>query len=266
VAVFGKQEFGNTAIDGKGVTPSSCATTVSWWTAAALAGDQITIDFEGGLDYLAVWPVGTTDFNIHSSETVKEYEIGQNDKQEAVFTTPVAGLMPLEFFTAEGGLGCGNSRNEPGPYDFIATVRHALAAALMPIAGIHTNSTVTGTASLVDGTPITDGIVFHLVAKWHSGSAAYRAATAGGMLSFALALPSETAGKTVRIVITRAEDSNYQAVKSVPLKVKVASPPTHPRHRHHHHRRHKCHKGFKKRRKHGKIRCVKVKPHTRFEK
>lgn len=243
---YGKQLFGNTATDGHGITPTSCATAASWWSLPTSAGDQITIDFEGDLDYLAAWPVGTTDFNIHSSSALKESEVGENDRQEAIFTTPVGGVVPLEFYIAEGGLGCGNNNHEPGPYDFTASVRHALVAGLTPVTSIYTKSIVTGTAYLADGTPAPDGLIFHLVAKWHNSGklirATYSAATASGALSFQLALPPKIVGKTTRVAISRAEDASYQAAKSVPLNVKVAGRkvPAH-RHRHHHHHRHRHH-------------------------
>jgi hypothetical protein len=247
--VYGKQLFGNTATDDGGKTLSDCVDGESWWTLPVLAGDQIKIDYEGGLDYMQAWNVGTTDFNIHTAPNPQQFHIGSNDKEESIIKAPIAGNMPLRFysFNEEGFCIFEGSGDDyaPGPYDFTATVQHALAAALTPITSIYTNSIVTGTASFADGTPVPDGVIFNLVAKWHTASAAYSAATTGGRLSFSLALPPETVGKTVRIVITRAEDTSYQAVKSVPLKVKVANAPSvhhHHRHHHHHHHRHHHHR------------------------
>lgn len=226
--VYGEQLFGNTAIDDGGKTLSNCVDGESWWSMPVLAGDQIKVDYEGGLDEMQAWGVGTTDFNIHDAPDPQQFRIGSKGKAEAIVKASVAGIMPLRFFSVEGGL-CeifgGPDEYAPGPYDFTATVQHALAAALTPIASIYTNSTLAGTASLADGTALPDGVIFSLVAKWPTASAAYSAATVGGTLAFPLALPPETAGKTIRIVITRAEDTSYQAVKSVPLKVKVANPP-----------------------------------------
>ena len=146
----------------------------------------------------------------------------------------------------------------PGPYDFIATVQHGLATALNPVTTILPTSVVTGGANLIDGGPIPEGLIFNLVAKWHQKgelfTATYSAATVGGTLSFQLALPPETAGKTVQLSITRPEDPGYLAVKSVPANVKVAPAPTKAkpkkkkrrrrhkhRHKHHKHKHHHKH-------------------------
>jgi hypothetical protein len=251
---YGQQLFGNTATDDGGETLSDCVDGESWWTLPVLAGDQVKIDYEGGLDYMQVWGVGTTDFNIHTAPSPQQFHIGSNDKEESIVKAAIAGSMPMRFysFDEEGFCIFSGSGDDyvPGPYDFTAVVQHALAAALTPVVGIYTNSIVTGAASLVDGSSLPDGVIFNLVAKWHGSegphSVAYSASTTAGSLNFALALPSETVGKTVRIVITRGEDTSYQAVKSVPLKVAVAGVPSvrhhrHRRHHHHHHRRHHHH-------------------------
>ncbi|HEY8502448.1 MAG TPA: hypothetical protein VIL21_07155 [Solirubrobacterales bacterium] len=246
---YGKQLFGNTAVDDGGKTLSDCVDGESWWALPVLAGDHVKIDYEGGLDYMQAWDVGTTDFNIHTAPFPQMFHIGSNDKEESVIEAPVGGTMPLRFysFDEEGFCIFSGSGDDykPGPYDFIASVQHALSTAITPVTLILRKSIITGAASLADGSLVPDGLTFNLVVKWHSGGellrASYPATTAGGALAFQLALPPETAGKTVRLAISRPEDTSYQASKSVPLNVKVKAAPRHRHHRHrhkHHHRHH----------------------------
>jgi hypothetical protein len=249
---FGHQLFGNTASDDGGKTLSDCVDGESWWSLPVLAGDKIKIDWEGGADYMQAWQVGTTDFNIHTAPFPQQFHIGSNDKEESVIEAPVAGTMPLRFYsvTEEGFCIFDTSGDDytPGPYDFVANVQHALATALTPATWIYPNTVITGAASLIDGSPLPDGVVFNLVAKWHSSGnllkASYSAATAGGSLAFQLALPEETVGKVVRLAISRPEDTSYQAAKSAPINVRVApiaAPAPHRHHRRHRHHRHHHH-------------------------
>jgi hypothetical protein len=258
---FGQQLFGNAATDDEGKTLSECVDGESWWTLPVHAGDKVKIDWEGGVDIAQPWSIGTTDFNIQHSQTLGQFKTGTNFKQESFVTSSVSGNIPLRFYsvTEEGFCVLETSGDvvKPGPYDFIATVQHALATALSPIppTGIYPNSTLTGAASLVDGSPLPDGTIFTLVAKWNSSitkkptSLAFSAPTVADGLTFPLALPAETEGKTVRLAISRGEDSTYQTVQSVPIKVPVARLPVvkpqkkkHHRRRHHHHRRHHRHR------------------------
>jgi hypothetical protein len=257
---YGQQLFGNTLADSKGETLSDCVDGESWWSLPVHVGDEVKVDWEGGADVMQAWGVGTTDFSIHDAPNPQQFDAGSNAKQESFIKAPATGVMPLRFYSEDEEGFCilfHSSQVAPGPYDFVATVQHALATALAPLppTGIYPNSVLAGSASLVDGSPLPDGLVFNLVVKWHSSatkkstSLAYSAATAAGGLAFPLALPAETQGKSVRIVITRPADATYLAVKSVPLKVPVAFlPVSHPkkhhhrRHRHRHKHKHRHHK------------------------
>ncbi len=207
---FNKQLFGNTAADGQ----SSCGGT-SWWLLPVLAGDKVKIDFEGNVNALLIWPVGTTDFNIHSARQFGEADIGGNGKQEALFKAPLNGSMPIEFHSY-----CYDE--PPGPYDFIATDRHALVASLERYVHITRTSTLTGTANLADGTPTPDGLRFTLTVTWARGKAQYSAASQGGSLSFPLTLPASARGKHVHLQITRPGGAHYQGVKSMRIRARIA--------------------------------------------
>lgn len=257
---YGVQLFGDTLADSKGKTLSDCVDGESWWSLPVIVGDEVKVDWEGGADVMQAWGVGTTDFNIHDAPSPQQFDTGSNSKQESFVKAPVSGVMPLRFYSENEEGFCilfHSSQVPPGPYDFVATVQHALAAALTPLppTGIYPNSVLTGTASLIDGSPLPDGLVFNLVVKWHSSATkkptyqASSAATVAGTLTFPLALPKETEGKTVRVVVTRPADATYQAVRSVPLKVPVAHlPTTHPK-KEHRHRKH-CHRRKQGHRKH----------------
>lgn len=259
---FGKQLFGDTLADSKGETLSDCVDGESWWSLPVHVGDEVKVDWEGGADVMQAWGVGTTDFSIHDAPDPQQFDTGSNAKQESFVKATTTGVMPLRFYSEDEEGFCilfHSSSVEPGPYDFVATVQHALATALTPLppTGIYPNSVLTGSASIIDGSPLPDGLIFNLVVKWHSSatkkptSVAYSASTVAGGLAFPLALPAETQGKNVRIVITRPADATYQATKSVPLKVPVAYlPVTHRTKKHHRHRKHKHHRHKHRHHKH----------------
>lgn len=127
---FSQQEFGNTATDYGTRNLGDCETGDSWWTLPVTAGDRVTINYEGGVDYQNAWRVGTNDFNVNNAQTYQQSTIGTNDKREASFSVPRTGNMPLEFWNSPGGFCFGSSYNQPGPYDFTAYVVHELRLSL----------------------------------------------------------------------------------------------------------------------------------------
>jgi len=183
-------------------------------------------------------PVGTTDFTLFQTESAVSESLSSNFQAEAEYSAPQSGSMPLYFRVCDP--------DQPGPYSFLATAQHALSTALAPITYAYPNSAISGGAHLADGTAAPDGLIFNLIAKWHVGDQLLRAtstaAVVGGSLAFQLALPRETAGKVVRLSISRATDPSYQATRSSPVNVRiVGAPKRRHRHRHHHHRHHHHH-------------------------
>jgi hypothetical protein len=240
--VYGQQEFGNTANDQ--YLEDSCGFGTdgyrSYWAASVLAGDLLTINWEAthGTE-LKLMPVGTTDYTLFQTNPVISQELSSNNKNQAVYTAPQAGLMPLYFRV------CTYSENVAGPYDFTVTDQHALVVGLQPYLHIKSTTVLSGSVHLADGSPIPDGLAFTLTATWPgNGTATYSASTVGNNLSFPLALPASAQGQIVTFTVTRPADLQYQAAKSAELKVKVARPKpeavTPPRH--HHPRR--CRRGF----------------------
>jgi hypothetical protein len=256
IVTYGQPQLGNTATGQH--LESSCFYEFedgwrSYWKVNVLAGDELTIDWESVAEdtEIELEPVGTTDFTLFQTSDAADQDLASNGKAQLKYRAPVSGLMPLYF------LNCGHSTSDAGPYSFTATAQHALLTALAPISNVYKNSTIAGSASLADGTPAPDGLIFHLVAKWHSGGDLLRvatsAATAGGGLVFQLALPGETVGKTVRLSVSRSEDPAYQPTRSTPVNVRVARSTPRPQG---HRGKRKCRKGFKKRKVHGKWKCV----------
>ena len=100
--VYGQQEFGNTATDnpnaacvlGHGVE----AEWSYWLTPSLTAGDQLTVDF-GGLAnlYAYLYPVGTTDYNVSSTDWVANANAVDTQHGEVRYSAPRDGVMPLEF-------------------------------------------------------------------------------------------------------------------------------------------------------------------------
>ncbi|HEY4778860.1 MAG TPA: hypothetical protein VIH47_04630, partial [Solirubrobacterales bacterium] len=93
---LGQQEFGNTA-EGQDLEGQACRYR-SYWNVTATAGDLLTIDWEGtpGTE-LNLMPVGTTDFTLFQTEPVVHQEESSNHKNQATYTAPVSGSMPLYF-------------------------------------------------------------------------------------------------------------------------------------------------------------------------
>jgi len=245
---YGQQEFGNTA-EGQYWDDGDCDEGRAWrsyWALSVTAGDLVTINWEANLHTeLELMPVGTTDFTLSQTRSALWQEPASNGKNQAQYTVPQSGVMPL-FLTICRGYTPG-----PGPYSFTVTAQHALALRLTSAPAVLPNSTIYGNASLISGAPVPDGLVFTLTATWSGGSASYNASSIGGGLSFPLALPESAEGKTVALVLSRAADAEYLEVKTGTLKVKVAGPrvaiPTTHRRRHHrrhrhHHRRHRHHR------------------------
>jgi hypothetical protein len=128
---YGQQEFGNTATDYGSQTRTGQLNGDSWWQLQAIAGDRITVDWEGDASLMEVWPVGTTDYNVNSIQLDHQLSPfvnssnGSNGKMETVFTAPRDGAYPLEFQTVY----CCND-TPPGPYDFTAYDQHRLVLSL----------------------------------------------------------------------------------------------------------------------------------------
>lgn len=227
--VYGQQQFGNTATGA--FQPGSCGwggsedAYRSFWSLGVMAGDVVTIDWESNTkgNEIRILPMGTTDFTMFQVTPVAEQALAGNGKNQLKYTAPQSGVLPMYFRVCS---------DTPGPYDFLATNQHALVAALAKRLRIRRTARIVGTARLVDGTPVPDGLAFTLTAKWPGrGLAQFTATTQAGSLTFPVSLPPSTQGKNVIFTIGRPADAQYLEAKSASMKAKVARR-HHRRHRH----------------------------------
>ncbi len=221
---FGQQVFGTTVTGEYDCGPGE------FWNLSLQPGDEAVIDWETAQEKyaheLVIYPPGTTDFSINNAESLNRYYLGENNKQEAIFTTGSGGVFPI-VFAADG---C-DEDHDGGPYDFTVVARHAILVNLKQVANLSTTSTLSASANLATGGPIPDGLAFTLTATWsRGGTASYTASSSGGNISFPLALPESAVGQSVSFVVTRPADAQFQAVKSGEVKATVAVPPA-PVHR-----------------------------------
>ena len=214
---YGQHTFGNTGTGEWECHPAE------YWNLSMKAGDQVTIDWATADEHYAssayVYPAGTTDFSINNLYALHSWGIGSNNHAEAVFSTGTSGSYPLVFVAS----GCGSEKH-PGPYDFTATIQHALTIAVKQYAHIRTTTTIAASANLVDGTPVPDGTAFNLSVTWpnpNHESAIYTATSVGGAFAFPLALPPSAMGKTATLIVSRPADAQFLAAESAKLQVKV---------------------------------------------
>jgi hypothetical protein len=215
---YGQHTFGTTATG----RFESCY-PAEYWSLSMKAGDQVTIDWAASSREFAykarVYPAGTTDFSINNVSPLEIYYLGSNNHAEAVFKSGLSGAFPLIFI---GENGC--SESSPGPYDFTATIQHALTISLKSYTHIRTTTVIAASANLVDGTPVPDGTAFNLSVTWpnpNHESATYTATSVGGAFSFPLALPASAMGKTATLIVSRPADAQFLAAESAKLQVKV---------------------------------------------
>ena len=178
--VYGQQEFGNLASD-NGEAPCDISGDPiggsSWWNLPVTAGDRVTIDYEGDLGGFYLFPVGTTDFALTSTDPFETSHLGSNGKQRAVFTAGRSGSMPLDLGMNDGcypvaSLDPPAYNMRPGPYDFTAYVLHKLVLSMSARSNRRQHRTYLYVgAHNPDGVPITNGVhaAFQLLygGRWH---------------------------------------------------------------------------------------------------
>jgi hypothetical protein len=191
--VYGQQQFGNSTNGGPDGADSFGCETDSWWLLPTIAGDHVTVDWEGGhsVTRVALFPVGVTDYNARIS--------GLNGNQlalvspngagrgELTFTAPKTGSMPLAFQVGT----CVGDGGEPGPYDFVATVEHAVRL-FVPVGTLRRGSTVGVQVRDPDGRPITNSALKVRLEVQRPGShwrIVGRASANAGLAKISVSLP-----------------------------------------------------------------------------
>jgi hypothetical protein len=115
---------------------------------------------------------------------------------------------------------------ETYPYDFtVEPIRHYLGVAIRAVKRVSANGSLSATATLASGSPAPDGLAFNLAVTWSGGgSASYSASSAGGAVSFPLALPETAQGKDATFVVSHPADAQYGEAVSEKLVALVAKP------------------------------------------
>ena len=118
------------------------------------------------------------------------------------------------------------SRYETFPYDFsVEAPRHYLSVALGAVEKVAANGALHATATLATGAPAPDGLPFTLSGTWSNGGVfTATAASAGGQLTFPLALPETAINHDVEFVVSSAATAEWQAATSPKLEIEVTKP------------------------------------------
>lgn len=253
VVTYGVQQSGNTAGGGEGEFRWDCdgqsnLNLNSFWQLPVTVGDHITVDWEAVIPdstCLTVYPIGTNDFGVAKAQPEESTEQGSNGKQEMKFVAPASGNLILDFAATKLFSGCTSCA---GPYAFTAKLQHSLLMNLAPAPSVPTNGVISATVTQNTATPVPDGLVFWLLIRWYeSGERKVFQTTgtsAGGVVSFQLALPVSAAGHNLKVSAGRSEDGSYVETLSNPATVMAEyplSPPPRHRHRHRHHHHHHHH-------------------------
>lgn len=220
--VYGQQQFGNTfdspPVNGCGSKP---AKRRSWWALSVTAGDALTIDWESQVTpLLGLFPVGTTDYTFTSVDpTVKDYLDSSTHKSEAKVDVGQTGTMPLEFVTDPD---CIDSQSPAGPYDFVATVRHAVRLSLPAIHSVQHSGTLAVAARNPDGQPLSDPSLHVTVqrrtrAGWASAGTA---TVANGVATVRLHVPTGWRGARVQLRAA-STGADYRDAYSRSISVRV---------------------------------------------
>ena len=205
------QQFGNTS---DGALISGCR--YQYWLLNTVAGDQITFDWESASKSLrlAVYPVGTTDFSLGDTRAFVYFFLNDNGKAQSVFTAPKSGTMPVEFLT------CGTSSH--GPYDFLATVRHATVVSFQRPAVLARTGTLQVSVHNPDGAAITAGV--GATVQVRLGSEAWvpvgSATLTGDPTPVGYALPASYAGRTAQVRVV-AGGAGYLSAASATVSIPV---------------------------------------------
>jgi hypothetical protein len=223
--VYGQQEFGNTADGGSG--ESRCGSGSgnayrSWWGLSVTAGDQVTVDWETqekGMG-LFLFPVGTTDFTFLTTGALIEQGVNINYKEQATYSAPQTGVLPVEF---KSDTGCGHPT---APYNFTATVRHGVVLALPTVTTLPDSGTISVAVRNPDGVPINDpglAVAFNVLVSGSTYVAIGNAPAINGTATVSFALPSSAFGHSVTIEASSA-GASYLPGSSATQIVTVAKP------------------------------------------
>jgi hypothetical protein len=212
----GVMEFGNT---NDALLPYGCDEQIAdFWTIDLIAGDKVTFNWGSESDFVQdidIFPPGTNDYNIESQHDNGKYvtdTVGENGKEQTVFTASQTGNYPLDF-----NAGCGS--DDPGPYYFTAYVDHGLVLSLQQKPARHHSTTFrlalhTPNGAAVSASTLTATYADKVRGRWTTLTSTR--APYGTTVKW----PKPDAGKTESVRVT-VSGSGYQTASST-VKVKVS--------------------------------------------
>jgi hypothetical protein len=213
IVSFGQQQFGNVASDP--YDPSNCnvRSRQSWWLLSVVAGDDLVIDWEAQSSSIAMslFGVGVTDYTSEQTDPVAFEYPNANLHAEMSYSATASGSMPLEFATDNT---CSDALRA-GPYDFTATVTHAVRLALPVRSQLRSGRVVKVAVHNPEGGAVNDpklivGLQIKLGKRWRTiGAAPVVDSTATVKAVFA----SKLRGRRVR-VRARAHGPSYRTANS----------------------------------------------------
>ena len=145
-------------------------------------------------------------------------------RSEIVVQETNANSSYLEFYDEADERNA--SDYETFPYDFsVEPILHYLGLSIPPVKRVSATGVIHASAILASGLPAPDGLAFSLTVTWANGGiASTTAVSAGGTVSFPLALPETAFGKTATFTVSHAADAQYQSATSPKLDIEIARP------------------------------------------
>ncbi|HEY5316601.1 MAG TPA: PASTA domain-containing protein [Solirubrobacteraceae bacterium] len=222
--VLGQLEFGNTA--NGSVTTDGADGYESYWALEVTNGDDVTIAWQAPLDVngngplLSAYEVGTNDAAVEDANPDESDTLGANGQDVMTFTADETGIMPLQF---ESNECCDES--VPGPYQFTATITHAVALTVPTVSSLSAKGTLNVSVENPDGARISDPaltVALQVEASGQSWSTIGTASPTGGTANIAYTVPSSLEGKTVQLQAL-AQGAAYQTQTSGSQSVTVAA-------------------------------------------
>jgi hypothetical protein len=216
--VYGQLETGNTA--NGGVTTDGADGYESYWALNVTNGDDVTINWTAPLDQngngpvLSVYEVATNDASIEDANPFWSDNLGANGQDAMTFTADETGMMPLQC-----------EESAPGPYQFSATVTHAVVLTVPNVSTLADKGTIDVGVANPDGTGLSDPslvVDLQVQASGQAWSTIGSASASGGSAKIAYTVPASLDGKTVQLQAL-AQGAAYQTQTSTSQSVAVAA-------------------------------------------
>jgi hypothetical protein len=138
-------------VDPAAPCPARLGSYFSYWTLAVTKGDRVTIDWgaQQQTTAMSLLPVGTTDATVATATPTATDALEEMYGKSELNAAPQrrTGLVPLQFH----GVVCDGGG---GPYDFTASVRHAVRLSWAGGRRVRSGSRVTIRVRTPDGHPI----------------------------------------------------------------------------------------------------------------